>query len=312
MAKIENSVFGIFSKGMKLYFSNFFSFAKYMAFPVFGQIIGIILIFLASYFYTQHLQKTTTPEQMYNNIGSVFLILFLIILPGLLIFAKAFWDYLVAYGSVNSMLENLLKSGRVYDFPAHTQMITRRTGSFIALWFLAGILTIIGLIPLLWVIAGILFVYFILIFQVFTFEPDKSPIGCFKKSMTIIKGNFGKTLGLTMLLGIFTYWLLPLIVKYVLDFFYVIRFLAIPIDSWARQLPIDQLNSMLLKSSPTAYQVTSLDIAKSIVESSLSYIVVCFTLPFRSICYALWYKSLNKEEVKLDKRILKRAEAKEG
>lgn len=311
MAKIENSVFGIFGKGLKLYFSNFFSFLKYMAFPVLGQILGIILIFTASYFYLDHLQKTTTPEQMYNNITSIFLFLFLLILPGILIFAKAFWDYLVAYGAVNSMLENLLKSGRVYDFPAHTQMITRRTGSFVALWVLVGILSAIGMIPLLWIIAGILFVYFVLIFQVFTFEPDKSPVGCFQKSMEIVKGNFGKTVALIALLGILTYWLLPWAVKSALDFFYVIRFLAIPIDSWAKQLPIDQLNQMLQKASPSAAAITSLDIAKSIVEASLSYIVICFTLPLRSICFGLWYKSLHKEEAKIDKRLLKRAEGKE-
>lgn len=311
MAKIENSVFGIFGKGLKLYFSNFFSFFKYMAFPVLGQIVGIILIFVASYFYLDHLQKTTTPEQMYNNITSIFLFLFLLILPGVLIFAKAFWDYLVAYGAVNSMLENLLKSGRVYDFPAHTQLITRRTGSFVALWVLVGILSAIGMIPLLWIIAGILFVYFVLIFQVFTFEPDKSPVGCFQKSMEIVKGNFGKTVALIALLGILTYWLLPWAVKSALDFFYVIRFLAIPIDSWAKQLPIDQLNQMLQKASPSAAAITSLDIAKSIVEASLSYIVICFTLPLRSICFGLWYKSLHKEEAKIDKRLLKRAEGKE-
>lgn len=311
MAKIENSVFGIFGKGLKLYFSNFGSFFKYMAFPVFGQIVGIILTFVASYFYLIHLQKTTTPEQMYNNITSVFLFLFLLILPGILIFAKAFWDYLVAYGALNSMLENLLKSGRVYDFPAHTQLITRRTGSFVALWILVGILSFIGVIPLFWIIAGILFVYFVLCFQVFTFEPDKSPIGCLQKSMEIIKGNFGKTVALLALLGFFTYFLLPWVVKASLDFFYVIKLLAIPIDSWAKQLPIDQLNELLKKASPTAAQITSLDIAKSIVESSLSYIVVCFTLPLRSICCGLWYKSLHREEAKIDKRLLKRAGAKE-
>jgi len=39
----------------------------------------------------------------------------------------------------------------------------------------------------------------------------------------------------------------------------------------------------------------------------LGYIVICLTLPLRSICWALWYKNLNKAEVKLDKKILDRA-----
>lgn len=305
--KIKNSVLSIFWQGVKLYFTNFGSFFKYMAFPVFGQIFGIALTLLVSYFYTKNLPKFIAEGGVLNNFSMIFLILFLITLPGLIIFAKAFWDYLVAYGAVNSMVENMLKSGKVYDFPAHTEVITRRTASFVGLWLLFGLFTLVGLFPLFWVLAGILFVYFILIFQVFTFEPDKSPLGCFQKSIMIIKGNFARTLGLMALLGALTYYILPDLIKFLSDITKISGFLAIPIDIWANQLPIDEINKVLLQT-PTAYQVTSLMIAKSIVNFSLSYVVICLTLPLRSICWALWYKNLNKGEVKLDKRILDRAE----
>lgn len=306
MAKLKNSVFGVFGQGVNLYFTNFGSFFKYMAFPVFGQIFGIILTLLASYFYAENLPKYITQGGIFNNFSMIFLVLLIITLPGLLIFAKAFWDYLVAYGAVNSMVENMLKSGKVYDFPAHTEVITRRTASFVGLWLLFGLFTIVGLFPLFWVIAGILFVYFVLIFQVFTFEPDKSPLGCFQKSIVIIKGNFARTLGLMALVGALTYWILPDLIKFLFKFTNIIGFLAIPIDVWANQLPIDEINKML-SQTPTAYQITSLQIAKSVVRGFLGYIVICLTLPLRSICWALWYKNLNKGEVKLDKRILDRA-----
>ena len=310
MAKVKNSVWGIFSQGVQLYFTNFGSFFKYMAFPVFGQIFGISLTLFASYFYAANLPKWIVQGGIFDNFSMIFLILFLITLPGLLIFAKAFWDYLVAYGAVNSMVDNMLKSGKVYDFPAHTELITRRTSGFVGLWLLFGLFTIVGMFPLFWILAGILFVYFVLIFQVFTFEPDKSPFECFQKSTTIINGNFARTLGLMTLLGILCYWVLPDLIKFLFDFVNIIGFLAIPIDIWANQLPINEINKMLLQT-PVAYQITSLLIAKAVVGASLGYIVICLTLPLRSICWALWYRSLNKGEVKLDKRILDRAERSE-
>lgn len=306
MAKIKNSVFGIFAEGVKLYFQNFDQFFKYLAFPVLGQILGLILTLLAAYFYAVNLPHWLTTGGIFDNFSMIFLVLIIIILPGLFIFAKAFWDYLVAYGAINSMTENMLKSGRVYDFAAHTELITRKTPKFIALWLLFGLFVFVGAFPLFWVIAGILFIYFVLIFQVFTFEPDKSAIGCFQKSMTIIKGNFARTVGLMALVGGLTYWFLPELVKFLFNLVNIIGFMAVPIDIWASQLPIDEINKLLLKT-PTAYQITSLLIAKSIVAGSLSYIIICFTLPIRSICWTLWYKNLNKAESKIDKKFLDRA-----
>ncbi len=310
MAKSPQGVWSIFWQGIKLYFTNFGSFFKYMAFPVLGQVLGIILVMLPAFLYAQNLPKWIVKNGIFDNFSMIFLVLILLILPGLLVFAKAFWDYLIAYGAVNSMLDNMVKSGRVYDFSAHTELIRRRTVGFVGLWILFGLFTMIGTFPLFWVAAGILFVYFVLIFQVFTFEPDKSPVGCFQKSMDIVKGNFAKTLGLMVLLGLLTYVLLPELIKFFFDFVNIIGFLAIPVVAWARQLPIAGINQLLM-STPTAYQLTSLWIAKSIVSSSIGYIVICFTLPLRSICWGLWYKTLNKAEMKLDKKILDRAE-KEG
>lgn len=307
MTKVKNSVWGVFGQALKLYFGNFGSFSKYMAFPVFGQMLGIILILVASHFYSSNLPNWIVEGGILDNFPMIFLILFIITLPGLLILIKAFWDYLVAYGAVNSMVDNMLKSGKVYDFHAHTEVITRRSASFGLLWGLIAVLGLIGSFPLFWVIAGILFVYFVLVFQVFTFEPQKSPFECFQKSMTIINGNYAKTLGLIMLIGLLTYWIFPDIVQFLLDFSNITGALAIPFDSWTSQLPIASINKLLLQS-PTAYQLTSLMLAKFFVVFFVNYIVTSFTLPLRVICWALWYKSLNKGEVKLDKRILDRAE----
>lgn len=311
MTKVKNDVFGVFGQGIKLYFSNFGSFFRYMAFPVFGQILGIIIILIASYFYVEHLQKTITPDQIYNQIPSIFLVLFLVTSPGILILVKAFWDYLVAYGAVNSMLDNMLKSGKVYDFHAHTEVINRRTASYGFLWGVLAVLGIISIIPLFWIIAGILFVYFVLVFQVFTFEPDKSVFGCFKKSVSIVKGNFLRTLGLIILVGIFSYGLIPELTKILFEYLNILGFLISVFDGFTRQLPIDSVNKLLLQTPMASYQINSLMLSKFFVSQLLIYVITSLTLPLRVICWGLWYKNLNKAEVKLDKRILARAEAKD-
>lgn len=324
MAKVANSVLGIFWQGTKLYFLNSISFLKYLAFPVLGQILGIVLILFASYFYAGGLQKWLVPGGIFDNFLVIFFVLLLVILPGLFILIRAFWEYLVAYGAINSMVDNMLKSGKVYDFHAHTEVISRRSGAFGWLWVLLALFGFIGAFPLFWVISGILAVYFILIFQVFVFEPDKSPIGCFKKSMAIVKGHFASTLGLIALLGVFTYWLIPEGIKYLFEISKVVTVLAIPFDSLAQQLPIDAMNKFLtadklfvfatltsgvVENSTTRPEIiTSLMIAKAMVSALLGYVLTCLTLPWRSICCALWYKNLNKGEAKLDKRILERAE----
>lgn len=306
MAKIKDSVWSIFGQSVNLYFTNFGSLFKYMAFPVFGQILGILLTLGAAFIYAQNLPKWIVKGGMFDNFSMIFLILILLILPGILILAKAFWDYLIAYGAINSMVENLLKSGKIYDFPAHNQVITRRTGSFLGLWLLLGIFGTIASFPLFWVLGGILAVYFILVFQVFAFEPDKSAIGCFQKSGTIIKGNFARTLGLLTLIGGFTYWLLPLLVNLLFDLANLTTLFIIPFDTWAQQLPISEINQSI-KMYTFGFELTSLVIAKTLVNVFLSSIIIGITLPLRTICCALWYKNLNKAEIKLDKKILDRA-----
>lgn len=310
MAKTANSVLGVFWQGTKLYFSNSISFFKYLAFPVFGQILGIVLILFASYLYSCCLKNLIVPGGIFDNFLVIFFVLILVTLPGLFILIKAFWEYLVAYGAINSMVENMLKSGKVYDFHAHTEVITRRSASFGTLWLLLAILGLIGSFPLFWVISGILAVYFILVFQVFTYEPDKSPIGCFKKSMAIVKGNFARTVGLIALLGVFTYWLIPEGIKYLFIISNATSVLAIPFDFITQKLPINEMNIMF-RQCRLPCQVTSLMVAKSMVEALLGYALTCLTLPWRSISCALWYKSLNKGEAKLDKKILERAEKKD-
>lgn len=276
----------IFIESVGLYFSNFDKFIQYMTFPVLGQIGGLLLVLLITYFYTQNLPPLIDKFSSLNNFNVLILISILITLPGLAIFCKSFWEYLVAYGAVNSMYENMQKSGRVYDFAAHTELIKRRAFDFIGLWFLFGIFSTVAFCPIFWVVCGILAVYFVLVFQVFTFEPELSPIGCVKRSLELVKGHFASTFMLMALAGALTYIFIPQLFIKIFEITNINDFIAKGILPIISQIPIPDLSQYNLKS-PTEY-----DIAIFTIKTFTAQILIQYTLPLRSILWSLWYKEL--------------------
>lgn len=283
----KQGVLNIFFKSVTIYFQNFTSFFKYMAFPVFGQIAGIVWILAISFCYINYLPELMGKSAIMSNFSVILAVFLLITLPGLFVTLKAFWDYLVAYGAINSMLDGLIKSGRLYDFPAHNEVVTRKSTKFIAIWLLISIMSIIAIIPIFWIFGIIFFIYFILVFQIFIFEPEESVFGCFKRSLEIIKGNWGKTFLLAILIGIFTNWFLPFVVNKTLELLSIIKFLAIPVDGITTLLPIKEINDSLSIQN----RLTSLEISTAIVSGFSTFIITGLTLPMRSICWGLWYKN---------------------
>ena len=292
MNKKIKKTFSIFIKAFKLYFSNFNKFMKYMTFPVLGQILGLSLVFLFIYFYTQNIPTLVQKFPNLNNFKTLFVTAILLTLPGLVIFVKAFWEYLVAYGAINSMLQNMLKSGKVYDFDAHTELVQRRSLSFVAIWLIFSLFSTLLIIPLLfWIPYAVVMVYLVLTFQVFTFEPEQSPLGCMKKSFTLIKGNFASTFILLALVGAVTYSLIPHIINFVFEITKISEFVSKLILPIVNNLPVDEINLMRAKVSLEALQ--SIDLAKFFVMTLIFQIVIQYALPIRSILWSLWYKELN-------------------
>jgi len=288
MTKRAKSTLGVFTEALGLYVSAFDKFMKYMTFPVLGQIAGLGLIFFISYFYSLNMPKLIDKYPNLNSLGILILISIIITLPGLAIFCKAFWEYLVAYGSINSMFVNLVKSGKLYDFEAHNELIKRRTLSFIGLWMLFGVFSIIAICPLFWVICGIFAVYFVLVFQVFTFETELSPIECVKKSLILIRGNFAQTFILILLAGMLTYLIIPQIIIKGLDAVGITSSLAGFITGFVNIFPEINLESYGLGT------ITHSKIALITVQMIFAQIIIQYTLPFRSILWSNWYKELNE------------------
>mgnify|MGYP005765081173 FL=1 len=286
MAKEDKSVWLIFFEGIKIYCLNIHKFLLYMAFPVLGQLIGLFFIFGLTYWYTQNLQELTAKFPLLNDLSVMLLCIILSIIPGLLIWAKAFWDYLVSYGALNSMTDGYLNTGRVYDFKAHNSVVTQKTFSFIALWLLFSVFTLIAVIPIFWIIGFVFFIYFILIFQVFAFENGLSPVGYFRRSLQLIKGKFSRTFLLMMLLVVFTYYFLTAGLGVIFDALNITKPLAKVFEVWAYGLPLEPLEP---------FHVTPALIGSELVKQIVFFIVIGFTLPIRSICWTLWYNNLASE-----------------
>lgn len=292
MTKQNKTPLGIFAESIGLYFSNFDKFVQYMSFPVLGQIAGLGLVLLITFFYTQNLPNLIEKYPALNNFNALILLSIIITLPGLAIFIKAFWDYLVAYGAINSMLDNMLKSGRVYDFDAHIELVKRRSVPFVGLWFLFGIFSILAICPLFWVVCGILAVYFVLVFQIFTFEPELSPAGCVKRSLNLIKGHFASTFMLMMFVGLLTYLFIPQIVIKLFDIGNINNFFANLIMPIVSQLPDLNLQMYGLPEIPKE------NIALFTIQTFVAQILIQYTLPLRSILWSMWYRELAKADFK--------------
>lgn len=304
MTKQNKTPLGILVESIGLYVSNLDRFIQYMSFPILGQITGLGLVLLITIFYTQHLPNLIEKYPALNNFNALILLSIIITLPGLAIFTKAFWDYLVAYGAINSMFDNMLKSGRVYDFNAHTELIKRRKIPFIGLWFLFGIFSILAICPLFWIVCGILAIYFVLVFQVFTFEPELSPTGCVKRSLNLVKGHFASAFMLMASVGLLTYLFIPQIVIKLFEICGMNNFFANLIMPIVNQLPDFNLRCFGLPEIPKD------NIALFTIQTIIAQILIQYTLPLRSILWSMWYRELANQDYVSKEKISKKRKTK--
>lgn len=288
--KINDSIWSVLGESFKIYFTNIGKFTKYMLIPVFGQIIGIALIFGLTAWFGVSLPNLIEKYSALNNISVILILIVLITLPGFAIFLKAFWDYLVAYGAINSMTDALVSTGKLYDFKAHKEVITQQSYKYIGFLLVISILFLIGINPLFWVLGMIFFIYFILVFQVFTFEKDLSIYEIFKRSLELVKGNFARTFVIMIILYLISYYTLSFCTNALFEFIRFAEILKGIFETWAITLPINDVNSVLV-----AYRlpsITALEIANIIFASSITFMVAGLTLPLRSVTWSIWYKNL--------------------
>ena len=283
--KLKNSIFFILWEGIKIYFSNIDKFLLYMLFPVFGQVIGIALSFgLSLGFSDKVVQKADSP-------AVALLMILLLAIPGLLIFAKAFWDYMVAYVALNSMTEGAVTTGKVYDLVSHNEVATQRGLKYIGFLIILSVLMSLGS-SIFFIIPGfVLWIYFILVFQVFTFEPDLSITDIFKRSFLLVKGNWARTFILMAVLGFFSMYILTEGITVVFDYLNLTASASSIFNFISNLIPLDLVNKILVHANQPI--ITNEMISKTIFVSVLGMIISGLTLPIRSICWSLWYKNLS-------------------
>ncbi|MBQ8459761.1 hypothetical protein IJ541_06635 [bacterium] len=300
MAKdeLKNSIWFVLADGIKIYFTNIDKFVMYMLFPVFGQIAGILLAFgLSLGFADKVIAKTDSPVH-----ALIFVIL--LALPGLLIFAKAFWDFMVAYVALNSMTEGAINTGKVYDFQSHNEVATRRTFKFVLLLLAVGILSSLAT-SIFFIIPGfVLWIYFILVYQVFTFEPELSIQDCFKRSFVLIRGNWLRTLILMLILTFFSIYIITEGITVVFDYLNLTDKICSLFTPFTNMIPLDFTNKVLVYLKLPI--ITPEIISRTVFFSILSFIVTGLTLPIRSICWTLWYMSGVNEKNNIEKKLVRK------
>lgn len=286
--KIKNSIWFVLAESLRIYFTNIDKFFTYMLFPVFGQVIGIALAFGISLGFAP-----IVIEKVENPLYALLLIL-LLALPGLLIFAKAFWEFMVAYVALNSMTEGAINTGKVYDFQSHNEVATRRTFKLVLLLLLVGILSSFAT-SIFFIVPGfVLWIYFILVYQVFTFEPDLEIHDYFKRSFILVRGNWLRTLILMLILAFFSIYIITEGISVILDYLNLTDKLCYIFTPITNTIPLEFTNKVLVYFKMSS--ITPNMISKSLLFSVLSFIVTGITLPIRSICWTLWYANLTELE----------------
>ena len=310
MAKKNITIFEIFLQGLGLYFSNIDRFMLYMAFPVLGQLLGLIITVSLFYFFANYNTVLLASMPMLQNQMYANIVFALILLPAIALWTKAFWDYMIAYSAVNSMTDNMLKSERVYDFPAHTSMVTRRALSYLGLCLIFLSLILLTYIPIFMVFGWILLVYYAFIFQIFMFEPELSPSECFKKSASYVSNNFKRTFLMISLVGLFTYIIVPQIVLTFMTTLKTVDWLKNIVVQYITVPSLDSVNMVL--SAMGATQITPMQVSTFIVQTLIIIVVIQLLLPLRVICMCLWYKNFYNDAgamKKIDDKVLDRAGA---
>ncbi len=287
-------VFSIFFSSIKTYFLYLDQCFKYLAFPILGQVIGIILIFTCAYYFRTNIDNIKNISDFFRKDSNLIIIYIAVLLPFLLIFIKAVYDYIIAFCSLNLLFYTVSnkKKTKNIDFKSNNRIIERRLFQYVILML---IITILIIIPPLIFIAPLIWLFLCLSFQVFSFENNIGAIGAISRSFELVKANIIPTIILLFLCYVTTYWFLPGMFIWLSEKISLSYFLINRCESFVQILPLDNINDIL---SIVNFRLDSLTLARTIVEGGISFIIIGFTLPFRCCCFTELYKFYDGEKIK--------------
>ena len=295
-SKPKVSVLKTVFEGLKIYLCNLDIFVKYLSFPVLGTFIGMFILFWINYCYVVNLEKLQASNPIFNNAAVILTLVIILTIPGFLIMIKAFVDYIVAFGALNSMCVN---DQRIADVHTHNEIIKRRFAPYcvllIVLSIIFGALSFPILIPLL-ILA---LVFLALAVQVFTLEEDSSPFDAITKSLSLVKSNFWAVFWVLVIITLISYVAVPYLVTWAVSKTPMLTIMANPVEKYISLLPINDFNSLMTELG-VPYKFDVIIFSEMIVQSVISTIVIMYMLPFRCACCVSLYKNLSEFHYPID------------
>lgn len=307
---MKKNIFKIFLTGLLIFLKNILPLSRAMLFPVFGQVIGIALILAPVYFYREYYLVKLTPEELQRQLMFLFLGLIIMVIPGFIIFIKAFWEYMIVMVSLNTMVSDIVEKKPAHNFKVHAGAVKLRTKDYLILLFiLMGVWLVLTLAPFVLLILSslvlnkilstivfvlsmvaclavlaIVSVYLCLSFQIFAFEAI-SPIGVVKKSYEMINGNFWRAVVLGLVLMILTGAIIPTVFIELIKMSPVADYLVAPFEAYAEILL--QNTGLIEKIRESGYTVYG--VSKEFAYMSAGTFLTMFLLPLGSACFTLFY-----------------------
>jgi len=314
--KYSKNIFSILLDTFEIYYKNFFSFSRVMLYPVFGQILGIILIFFLTYVYRVYILDNMTPEQL--NSGLIFLLLALLflVMPGFGVFITAFWDYMVSMISLNTMTEEIVKKGNISNFKLHNNQVKLKTNEYIVLLLLITLIwSVLIILPFfafflgIFVNSPVITLFFVMLsaisailcwiisvkislaFQIFAFE-NISPLEVIKKSWKITSKNFWRISFLGAILIFITAYLVPEIFVSLAEKYNFMEVLRTPFNAYLKLFSYNDIFMQYLQDA----QLTLDGLSDNLVLSCISIGVTLFLLPLGSSAFTLLYFDLSDKK----------------
>lgn len=290
-------VFNIFFKSMYSYFLYLDQCFKYLAFPILGQLVSIILIFTITYYYNLSEYSLSNTFSFFASSKNFNMVLWIILLPFLLVFIKALYEYILAFCALNILFFTVSGKKKVkgIDFYANKKVIERKLPTYIILMLLVTILTAIP--PFIFV-APIIWIFICLSFQVFTFEDETNPFKPISRSIELVKGNVIPTIILLVLVFGLTYCFLPALFNWACGKIYITDFIIEKTRAFSLMLPLVQINDWLALFPVVDLSVNPTEIGKFTANLIISSLVVAFTLPYRCCCFTELYRLYDYEKIK--------------
>lgn len=294
-------VFQIFFSATREYFLYLDKLLKYLAFPLLGQIIPVILMLTLAYYFRINFDTLISKGGFFGDEKNLLILFCVILIPLFLIFLKAFFDYIIAFSALNIMFYTVggKKKAQNIDFTSYNNVIKRKLGTYIALMLVISILFII---PPLCFFIPITALFLCFAFQIFAIENDASAIKAIKRSFELTASNLIPVILMIILCYLSTYLFFPKLFMWVADKTSVSFFFANMWQNFASEIIVEPINNLLgtisVLGDKFTYNVDSVFVSRYMFELVLSSIIIGITLPFRCCCFTNLYRLCDSDKIK--------------